>query len=134
MCLDLGGALGQRAGQYMEVTSRDSGCHGTCRPLRVEGSLPSPFEQFLQQGRKYEHCGWKGWCLGAFSVEGFGCGQALVWRITRNRETMSLSFSSEGLEWKQRSVGKILCRVRTRDGGKGTVRWSLRDSGTPLRL
>lgn len=48
VCLYLGGALGQRAGQYMEVTSRYSGCRGTCRPLRVEGSLPGPFELELE--------------------------------------------------------------------------------------
>lgn len=44
----LGGALGQRAGQNMKVTSRSSGCHGTCRPPRVEGSLPGPFELELK--------------------------------------------------------------------------------------
>lgn len=48
VCLYLGGALGQRVGQYMEVTSRYSGCRGTCRPLRVEGSLPGPFELELE--------------------------------------------------------------------------------------
>lgn len=48
-----------------------------------------------------------------FSEEGFGCGQVPLWRITRNRVTMSLSSGSEGLDWKQRSVGKILRWGRT---------------------
>lgn len=37
-----------------------------------------------------------------------GCGQVLVWKITKRRVTVSLSLGSEGLDWKLRSVGKIL--------------------------
>lgn len=70
----------------MKVTSGSSGCHGTSRPLRVEGSLLGTFElelearvQFLWQERKHEHCRWKGTlCLCAFSEEGFGYDQVLV--------------------------------------------------------
>lgn len=65
------------------------------------------------------------------SEEGFGCGQVLVWRITRSRVIISLSLGSEGLDWKLRSVGKILGRRRTRDGGGGTVSWWMRDPETP---
>lgn len=43
--------------------------------------------------------------------------------------TVSLSLVSEGLDGKLRSVGKILSWGRTRDGGGGTMSWSLRDSG-----
>lgn len=86
MCLYLGGAVGQSAGQYMKVTSGSSGCHGTSRLLRVEGSLRGTFElelearvQFLWQERKHEHCRWKGTlCPCAFSEEGFGYDQVLV--------------------------------------------------------
>lgn len=42
--------------------------------------------------------------------------------------TVSLSLVSEGLDGKLRSVGKILSWGRTRDGGGGTMSWSLRDS------
>lgn len=44
--------------------------------------------------------------------------------------TVALSLGSEGLDWKLRSVGKILSWGRTRDGGGGTMSWSLRDSGS----
>lgn len=50
-------------------------------------------------------------------------------KITRSRVTVSLSLVSEGLDGKLRSVGKILSWGRTRDGGGGTMSWSLRDSG-----
>lgn len=100
---DLGGALGQRAGQYMKATSKSSGCHGTCRPLRVEGSLSGPFEPELKPDYSFFSRGGRmntedGEVAPAVSEEEFGCGQVLVWRITRNRVTMSLSFNSEGLE------------------------------------
>lgn len=49
-------------------------------------------------------------------------GRIWVWPgpglVTKSRVMMSLSFNSESLEWKQRSVDEILCQGRARDGGE----------------
>lgn len=67
----------------MKVTSRSSGCHGTCRPLRVEGSLPGPFEAELKPEYGFVSRGGRMSAVGrgaapAVSEEEFGCGQVLV--------------------------------------------------------